>query len=350
MLESVQYRACKLITGAFRCTSKPALDVEAYLPPVKYSLMQAIGDSLLRIRSTALFNRILDIRNGHNRRQQAPTPHKYQSPLMRAEQYFISEVYGTDVEKVERMSPYICEPWWEPIPVHLGTLDEAINRHDQIVLDGEHIRIYTDGSGIEGGVGAAAVIPALGRTKRAYLGSEQEFTVYSAELYGICMALWMCLDLHTSSKKIAIFTDNQAAIQASHEPRISSGQYLTHLIIALTRELRAQGFVIDIHWIPAHVGVAGNEMADKAAKEATGHEGYPRADSPSGLMVLKSSLRQRLRSVTKERWKADWAGEKRGRALFRLIEAPTAKVLHLHNGLPKSISSAIVQMRTGKSH
>ena len=63
VLESVQYRAGRLITGAFRCRSKPAIDIEAFLPPVKYSLMQAIGDSLLRIQSTPLFDRILDIRN-----------------------------------------------------------------------------------------------------------------------------------------------------------------------------------------------------------------------------------------------------------------------------------------------
>ena len=246
------------------------------------------------------------------------------------------------------MSPYICEPWWDPIPISLDTQDKAIRRHDEILLSGTHTGIYTDGNGIGGKIGAAAVIPALGRTKRAYLGLESELTVYSAELYGICMALWMCLDLYTSPKKVAIFTDNQAAILASHQPRISTGQYLTHLIVNLTKELRTQGFEIEIHWIPAHIGITGNEMADKAAKEATGHENYPRADMPLGLMVLKSSLRQRLRNLIKERWKADWLREQRGRMLHRLIEEPTAKVLSLHDGLHKAVSSAIVQMRTGK--
>ena len=54
--------------------------------------------------------------------------------------------------------------------------------------------IYTDGSGINGKIGAAAVIPQLDTIKKAYMGEETVSTVYSAELEVIRMALEMARD------------------------------------------------------------------------------------------------------------------------------------------------------------
>lgn len=35
-------------------------------------------------------------------------------------------------------------------------------------------------------------------------------------------------------------------------------------------KLRKDGYIIEVHGIPVHMGIAGNKPADKAAKEATG--------------------------------------------------------------------------------
>ena len=67
-------------------------------------------------------------------------------------------------------------------------------------------------------------------------------------------------------RKIVVFTDNQAAIQTMQNPRRQSGQH--NALHHITNTIR--GEEIEIHWIPAHEGVAGNEQADIAAKEATG--------------------------------------------------------------------------------
>lgn len=34
--------------------------------------------------------------------------------------------------------------------------------------------------------------------------------------------------------------------------------------------LKLRGFGVELHWVPAHVGIDGNEAAYKSAKEATG--------------------------------------------------------------------------------
>jgi len=51
VLENIQCRAARLIMGAFRVTSKPALDIELFLLPAEQWLTRAAGEALLCIAS-----------------------------------------------------------------------------------------------------------------------------------------------------------------------------------------------------------------------------------------------------------------------------------------------------------
>ncbi len=48
---------------------------------------------------------------------------------------------------------------------------------------------YTDGSGIEGQVGAAAVAPERGLGRMAYMGTDETSTVYAAKLQDLTMMM-----------------------------------------------------------------------------------------------------------------------------------------------------------------
>ena len=58
------------------------------------------------------------------------------------------------------------------------------------------------------------------------------------------------------------------AIKAMVYPRQSSRQYLIERAFTWSKPLRESGWNIQLHWIPAHTDIVGNEEADKAVKEA----------------------------------------------------------------------------------
>ena len=111
----------------------------------------------------------------------------------------------------------------------------------------------------------------------------------------------------------------------------------------------------------AHMGIAGNDLADKAAKEATGWRlkktrrggtreldtGSTAAQTPlvRELVSAKATILGRRASAE---WKNKWSKEIRGRELYKLEPEPKSNIVKLHAGLSKELSSLVIQMRTGK--
>jgi hypothetical protein len=179
--------------------------------------------------------------------------------------------------------------------------------------------------------------------------------VYAAELHGISLALQIAqayADRNGSRRNVAIYTDNQAAIWSITNAEGRTGAYILEEIARQIQDLQDRGRPVRVRWVPAHVGIPGNEAADIAAKEATGwrEDGRrgPTADEPMKLFPLKTTLRRRCKQQAELAWGAKWRKDTKGRATFRNTPTPTKKVLKLHEGLKKRDSALLVQLRTEK--
>jgi hypothetical protein len=105
-----------------------------------------------------------------------------------------------------------------------------------------------------------------------------------------------------------------------------SGQYILVKAIRALDKLRDQGWKVQLHWIPSHIGIAGNEAADQAAKEASGYSPYtlpnPEPQSePESLQILTATTKPTIRQ-TMRRVEAVLGKAKHGRELYRLGVRP----------------------------
>ena len=352
-LATVVYKAERKITGAFRATSRVALNIETHTLPIQQRLKRINYNAAIRLATSSVYEFIIEARS--KKKQRIWTPLE----ILTKE---VEKKTKVPFAKIEKITPFVTAPWWIPPKINImpnKKTAEAV--HKTIISNTDSLIIYSDGSGINGKVGAAAVSPDM--SHKAYLGPLTSFTVYSGELFGMTLALGMILKRATihHSRKVILCIDNQAAIRAIHKLAAISGQQFVKVIVWLIDNVRRMGYEVQLHWVPAHIGIAGNEAADIAAKQATGwrqkkrrnnklieYDSYKVSWTPKHVEVLKSAQKQAIAKITTASWCETWANETRGRTLHALEPKPRRKILNLHDGLDRELSSIAIQMRTGK--
>ena len=124
---------------------------------------------------------------------------------------------GLDPKDVETIAPVRRSPGYNPVfktvvpPSKEVALPFAI-----LTNESSPVRVYSDGSGFEGGIGASALLyinDRLARSLRVYLGTAQEHTVYEAEGVGLLLGLHL---LHGLTRQLSHSDRKSTRLNSSH--------------------------------------------------------------------------------------------------------------------------------------
>lgn len=198
-----------------------------------------------------------------------------------------------------------------------STLREAIK-----INNTARIRVYVDGSGYKGGIGAAAVLYEGSRViaaRRYHLGKSPRYTVQNGEAVGIIIGLHLLIDFPRRLRgPVIIGCDSQAVIKRLANQKSHSGSHLLNTIHDLEERLHEKQYgiissaeravtsrngerwrgrrrrVVDLqlHWVPGHKNFEPNERADREAKKAAEGLSSPEEELPACLRknVLPASV------------------------------------------------------------
>ena len=223
----------------------------------------------------------------------------------------IEEAFHKTNQSLEQLSFGDREDTTETTNVHTLTLfdpleaDSKIPAYWRIQLakihrDGFNL-VYTDGTG-RGNHASAGTYSNTG-SYGAYLGPYS--TVTDAELKAIAIAL----DKHAPANNITICADSRAALAAtlglSKGAPCRSG--IERELKRTLQRLEATGVDVYLLWVRAHIGIEGNEKADRTAY-AHSWEGdilnYTPTSTPAGIRQASKAIRQEWRTETSYRNKS----------------------------------------------
>ncbi|XP_075743150.1 uncharacterized protein LOC142796433 [Rhipicephalus microplus] len=188
------------------------------------------------------------------------------------------------------------------------------------------LQVFTDGSVMpDGSAAAACVILSRAISRQCRLPFPASST--AAELAGLHLVADLLAE-DVPAQPVAVLCDSKAALQtlANHRRAGLTGS----LLATKYRALAAAGTSVSFHWLPSHVGIAGNEEADTLAKAA--HQlGTPITQTVAVRDYSQARIKKLLASVHPDQRVAN------GRGPRRLPEA----------GLTRRERANLLRLRTG---
>ena len=97
-----------------------------------------------------------------------------------------------------------------------------------------------------------------------------------------------------------IFTDSRVSLDSLHNP--NNHAYIFEEIRKMVASLERCGWKIMFSWVKDHVGIYGNELADRLAKEAARSDGTSHAFS----VIPRSTLYYETAEEAKQKWQDEW--------------------------------------------
>lgn len=344
-LQKTQRIATLAITGTLHTTPTDFADAHAGIFPIKLALLKSAHRAMTRLLTLPpthpLYSVVAHTRNN--------PPRKHASLLAN-----LLRIFKMNRVNMEEILPAVqCILRKPTFTIRVTkSREQSINWEKK---DGADFKVYSDGSGREDGIGAAAVmytkerVTPIGQLK-VFMGPPTKRNTYKEEMIGAILATHLLSNCQeTAGKRVSLYIDNQAVIASISNPKATSGQHLVCHLILLANSLACS---LGIHWISSHSKVRGNERVDELAKEAASGRSSARVKLPlilrNPIPTSASATKQAYHSKMKTKWDNIWDVSDRSRRMEEIDENfPFHSFRKCTHNLTILQSSLMTQVRCG---
>jgi len=314
-LDTIANDAMRIASGAFKTSPVKSLQILVNEPPLHLRRQELTIKYYLRVKShlqNPSFNSVINtnLKLFFSSRPTAKPPfiiraenaiREYELPVNPVMPY-ITPKYLTCELGEPRIDLSMCEYKKEETPAEVL---RAMHRELLQRRYGGYEVLYTDGSKSSAGVGAACVMQNTVRSASLPMVA----SILTAEMTALKLALETVSNLPVG--KFLICSDSLSSllsIRGKPDPTT-----LAYKVRVKAHELNEKNFKIVLSWVPSHVGIPGNEKADRVAVAA--------ASRPKEFIhVPYKDWFPLLREKSKEKWRINWASE-RGK-LYEIRKEP----------------------------
>ncbi|XP_076038377.1 uncharacterized protein LOC143023659 [Oratosquilla oratoria] len=161
--------------------------------------------------------------------------------------------------------------------------------------------VYTDGSVLEDGRTGAGFY--LQSTRETFSIRLPPTTILTAELVAIREALIKIIALPQKPPRVTILSDSRSSLTVLQGAHCTTRPDVLNDILRLSAEAAQMGVCLQYQWVPSHVGLQGNEKADRAARQgalAPEEEAIP-------IQLTASDMYRMIDRAVWDMWKAEYA-------------------------------------------
>ena len=207
-----------------------------------------------------------------------------------------------------------------------------------------HDHIFTDGSKINSPLSTACGIYIPSRPSAYSWKIDPLHTVLSSELIAIYQALiFSSFSMQTNH---IILSDSKTALLLIKSLDPQSHQ---NMVFKIQRQLMFLNHTksVSLHWVKGHMGILGNEKADRAANIGHSREHISFDVLPVPLTIHLSVLKTKFTLYWEDYWKKAVANTDTGKFLFNIRSGSIKKHMVIFNLLTRREQVLIQRLRIG---
>ena len=339
-LDVVHNMGLRICTGAYRTSPLLSLYVDSGLPPL------SIRREELSLRY--LGRSLTSKKNPNYKYVKAPVNRAVNKPRLPKplEVRYMNEIrdIGLSPITVAEVKYPQTPPWCQALTKVCTVAGGKSEKSDEIMKREflEHASkhkghaIYTDGAKTPDGVACAFVADEVIVKKRL----PDSCSVFTAETYAILNAVKYIFNVGSYDEWFIIYSDSLSVLFSLKQlaPSHHLVQEVQDWLVLLHSRKRIN---VRFCWVPAHVGIAGNEKADRAAKQAVSIQNI------SNINIPYRDFKEPIHNSVREKWQSLWNDQVNNK--LKSIR-PFVNKWESSNQANRRASVVLTRLRIGHTH